>query len=584
MRVFGCVELLLHTTGHIIYIILLLSAAARYHYEISLSKAFSSRTHLFMGCTGSKQADTVLERPPEIDVVKARENAVPISATVYAFGKCPDKAQGKQKKYLIFYLVRVNLVDPDTNMSFTIVVYRRFSQFELFRNMLLKSKKYENIEALPKKKMFGKTNTSIDHLCHRQTMLNTWLTRIVQMDGMLQDPICVSFLTEEADVKPEDLSVQTTEPFQLEGEEIDGSVHDECDGGSEEARNRRAVSGAVFAMGRCLNDNDNQQKKNLVYFAIRVKLEDNGMTSQVIVYRRFSQFETFRSRLMQSKIYVDIPQLPKKLIGKMNRNENALFNRQTDLESWLRSIGQLPGIVEDVAYQQFLTEDAGDEPCGFQYIFHDPSIVGRLSDDDSSDEDSEEEDLTDDDVSVEVIVKGAQKNVDSSPRLAVVNGSSPARSPPAVAMLPPPPSEPLTTFSYQTIDGFGSGLDTTKRKKDATCIYYAIRVHSSTVGIKGVHEFHVYRRFSEFEKFRRELLATKMYDSLPNLPKKKVFGNTSSNTGFMMNRKKELMAWLRHISDTIPAIRSDPLYARFLSEHPNNEPENYCAHGTFVMF
>jgi hypothetical protein len=557
--------------------------------------------------------------------VKARANAKPVSGTVFAFGECPDKipAHEKHKKYMIFYLIKVKLVDPKTKTNFQIIVYRRFSQFELIRDRLLKSRKFESIPALPKKKLFGKTNANNDHLTQRQNDLGVWLGHILLLPNALNDQDFISFLTEEADEKPDGIDVQVNSPITLKGEErhaemttatataaepIELFSGDDDEGGEsdresgESAPVIRAISGTVYAMGK--SPDENHPDRSVAYFVIRVKLEDydNGLTSQTVVYRRFSQFEQFRARLIlgRAKLHETIPPLPKKkLIGKTNKNDNHLFQRQTGLESWLRLVGQLPRIVQDETFQLFLTEGAGDEPDGFQFNFQDPNIVGRLSDDESSDEDSEEESL-DDGGSVEVIVHhsasaGAQgqgqgqspqeqeqkKRADSS---SCGGGAVPAELlVPVPPPLPVPPAIPTHTYVYQSLSGYGSGTDTTKRNKTSTCIYYAVRVNSSTVGVKGIHEMTVYRRFSQFEHLRENLMATKKY-IVPILPKKKMFGNTSTNTGHMMNRKNELTVWLRTITDTLPNITEEPLYINFISADADTEPANYCAHGTFVIF
>lgn len=543
-----------------------------------------------MGCTGSKQTKADVVAPPElptVDPVKAKENAKPVGGTVFAFGESPDLSNEKQKKFLIFYLVRVKLVDPESAMSFQIVVYRRFSQFELFREKLLKSRKYERIPALPKKKMFGKTNRSNDNLTQRRKELSAWLDEVAQLPHILEDELYLDFLTQEADEAPVDIKVQaTSDPIVLQGEDADMSES----GGSSDVDEPpiiRAVSGTVYALGR--SPDDHHPGKNLVFFVIRVKLEDydNGLTSHSIVYRRFSQFEQFRERLVRSRLYENVPLLPKKkLIGQTNKSDDHLFTRQTDLESWLRLVGQLPHVIEDPNYQMFLTEEAGDEPGGFRFCFHDPNIVGRLSDDDSSDEDSEEAFFGDDD-SVEVIVRVNKSTEIMSPEpLESTSGMSGASAALTEAIsvsadtLPPPP----TTYAYQTISGYGSGIDATKPAKQSTCIYYALRVNSTTQGIKGVHEMVVYRRFSQFEKLRRELVSSKVYNSVPPLPKKKIFGNTSTNTGHMMNRKNELTAWMRTITDTLPNIAGNPAYMHFVSDNGDEVPDKYCPHGTFVMF
>lgn len=384
------------------------------------------------------------------------------------------------------------------------------------------------------------------------------------------------------DEKPDDIAVQVHDPINLKGEQEDYHASDADSHSLSSVPDIRAVAGIVYAMGKSADENN--PGRNLVFFVIRVKLEDygNGLNSQTIVYRRFSQFEQFRERLLRSKLYESIPSLPKKkLIGKTNKNNNNLLNRQTALETWLRLICQLPNVIQDPTFQLFLTEGAGDEPFGFVFNFHDPSIVGRLSDDESSDEDDEEGSLGDDG-SVEIIVHHHPYHspVDRKGSMDLEFSGETTASACTSATLPEPPTS--TTYAYQTISGYGSGLDNTKRRKNSTCIYYAIRVHSTTRGVKGVHEMLVFRRFSQFVHLRRDLMATKLYENIPYLPKKTLFGNT--RTGHMMKRKNELTAWMHSISDKLPNIVNDPCYIKFISDNADEEPENYCAHGTFVIF
>ena len=533
-----------------------------------------------MGCTGSSQARDVAEPPslPEVDAVKARENAKPVSCALHAFGECPDAVRG-HKKYLIFYLIKVKLEDPDSGMQFETIVYRRYSQFELFRERMLKSRLYESIPALPRKKFFGKTNSNNSHLSQRQKDLGSWLDRISDIPNVYSDDNFVSFLTDEADEKPDGINIQTNEreSISLKGEESRDDAASISDHESIDSNpDARAISATVYALGK--SPDEKRPGKYTIFFIIRVKLEasDSNTNSTCIVYRRFSEFERFRNILLKSKRYDNIPPLPKKkLIGTTNKNDVHTQNRQNELESWLRLVCQLPGIATDQSFQCFLTEGAGDEPAGFQLQFH-SGVVGRLSDDESSDEDSEEECLGEgDNYEAWVNEKHHTEPITSKKDFGIVSLKKDVEVP------PPPPS---TTFVYQGMEGYGSGQDSTKSTKNKSCIYYTLRVHSSTIGVKGVHEFFVYRRFSEFEKLRQNLIKSKRYGTVPPLPKKKVFGNTSSNTGHMMNRKKELTAWMCIITDSLPNISADPSYIAFISSDEDKVPQNFTLHGTFVQF
>lgn len=360
---------------------------------------------------------SVINTPSEVAAII--ENAPRAYAEyIFGFGKCADEAKGGNK-VVIYFMIRVR-VESNGGAVKHITIYRRYSQFELLREMLLENKNNHggNIPSLPKKKYFG-VHRNMVFLNERHNDLNQWLRLVSALPGVHGSEYYNLFLLEEADDCPPYFIIlktidsvgvyNTTVPLNDDFSDNESELscvdsEDESNGPISElppaplvtslTRNTEANATTSFAKFRSPSiraafelgakrtpkiyfdgissfgmglDKDSmiRKKKKTIYFVLKFRYTDEqkNLELDIVVYRRYSQFAALRENLVKSSLHGDIPPLPpKKMFGRTNRSSEYAMQRKDGLNGWLTEISELPHICSDEYYKDFVTNEANQPP------------------------------------------------------------------------------------------------------------------------------------------------------------------------------------------------------------------------------
>lgn len=371
----------------------------------------------------------------------------------------------------------------------------------------------------------------------------------------------------------------------------------------------KAFFESIFGFGKSIDEAKPGSNKFVIYFMIRVRLETgSGLVKHITVYRRFSQFELLREKLLHDKQHHggNIPAMPKKKFFGAQRNVEFLNRRQSDLDQWMRAVSLLRQISSSEYCNLFLMEEADDAPPDFTILKTIDAIglskVTANASDTFSDDESEMDfsDLGSDTVS----------SLDNSR----TNGSKKSSSMDAdvVSALPPtPPPLPTSTSTlarnteqngvtimpnkvrspsiraafelgakrtpkiyFDGIVSLGHGLGADSRLRKKMTLYYVLKIRYTDEQKCLELNIDVYRRYSQFENLRENLVNSRLHGEVPPLPKKKMFGRTNRSSDHALQRKAELDAWLREVS-ALPHICSDEYYKDFVTNGANKPPEQY---------
>ena len=363
----------------------------------------------------------------------------------------------------------------------------------------------------------------------------------------------------------------------------------------------------IFGFGKSIDEAKPGSNKFVIYFMIRVRLEtSSGLIRHITVYRRFSQFELLREKLLRDKQHHggNIPTMPKKKFFGAQRNIDFLNRRQSDLNQWMRAVSLLPSVSNSEYCNLFLMEEADDAPPDFTVLKTIDAIgLSRVTSNVS-------ETFSDDESEVEFSDLGSDtvSSLDNSRTNGYKKSSSTAAD--VVSALPPapPPSSTLARNTEQNgatimpnkvrspsiraafelgakrtpkiyFDGiacFGHGLDADSRLRKKMTLYYVLKIRYTDEQKCLELNIDVYRRYSQFENLRENLVNSHLHGDVPPLPKKKMFGRTNRSSDHAMQRMADLNDWLRKVS-ALPHICSDEYYKDFVTNGANKPPEEYTA-------
>jgi hypothetical protein len=393
----------------------------------------------------------------------------------------------------------------------------------------------------------------------------------------------------------------------------------------------RARAENLFGFGKSADEAKPGQGKFVIYYMIKIRLESaSGVITHITVYRRYSQFELLREKLLRErkKYGGTIPVLPKKKYFGALRNLDFLNGRQHDLDIWLSAVNRLPFIEENEFYNLFLMEEADDAPPEFVVLKTVDAIglakIMAAHDDTFSDDESEMSDI-DSEVGTVSGNNDRAKSFDRGsgagaggeegggmlsglpplPSISEVAVNTEFNAATLIATAAPVPAAPelIRTRSpsiraafelgakrtpkifFDGILSFGTGVDSTgkfsgARIRKKTTLYYVLKIRYTDEQKCLQLDIIVYRRYSEFEKLRDNLLSSSLHGDIPLLPKKKLFGRTNSNIDHALLRKEELQEWL-NIVGTYPHICSDEYYKAFVTKGANKAPEDFVVDDCF---
>jgi hypothetical protein len=378
----------------------------------------------------------------------------------------------------------------------------------------------------------------------------------------------------------------------------------------------------IFGFGKCSDEAKPGKGKFVIYFMVKVRLESpTGVVMHTTVYRRYSQFELLREKLLREKKKYggNIPVLPKKKYFGALRNLDFLNERQHDLDTWLRAVNRLPSVDESEYYNLFLMEEADDAPPQFVVLKTVDSIGlaqilaavdDTFSDDESemSETDSEEWGSGNDvrtkppcfDRAIEggegIVVSGLPPLPpiiedeltlvpDTEPNAAAVVATvgpmvGTTRSPSIRAAFELGAKRTPKIF-FDGISSFGTGADTGAKLRKKSTLYYVLKIRYTDERKNIELDIRIYRRYSEFEKLRANLLISNLHGDIPLLPKKKLFGRTNRNNDHAMQRKEQLQEWLCKVA-AYPHICSDEYYKAFVLREANKMPDNFILDECFI--
>jgi hypothetical protein len=288
-------------------------------------------------------------------------------------------------------------------------------------------------------------------------------------------------------------------------------------------------------------------KKYSVYFVVVVSIQNsiNEDCIYITVYRRYSQFEILREKLIESG-YKNVPSLPRKTVARNSQDSGFLTKRKMALDQWLHEVEKsLPNVNENPYYKGFLREEANDAPKDFQI----------MSDDTTEDEY----------YSTYQIRHGESVDIRSKSISFNMNKNIP--KPPVFNL----PTNVHLDFHFEQIFSFGTALDeiATERKYN---VFYMLRVRIESANGECTW-ITVYRRYSQFEILREKLIESG-YKNVPSLPRKTVVRN-SLDSGFLTKRKMALDQWLHEVEKSLPNVNENPYYKGFLQEEANDAPVDF---------